>query len=142
MSLSVFMNVRAWTSVYSMCTLWCQPCPSGLRSTGSCSLHWVTFLGRALGQSSCLVHLSLPLFFFFFNSVSSRWASLSDSTCNNRVTFLHLLLHPPSRPSFTTTTDSNTHTHTQTQELILTYPMCAHTYHDKQTYTSHKVGIL
>lgn len=66
---SVFMNVGVCMNVYSMCTLWCQPCPSGLRSPGSCSLRWVTFLGRALGQSSCLVHLSLPPFLLCFLSL-------------------------------------------------------------------------
>lgn len=85
-------------SVYSMCSLWCQPCPSGLRSPGSCSPCWVTFLGRARGQSSCLVHLSLPSFFFSSPPVSSRWAPLSDSTCNYTVTFLHLLLQTSPLP--------------------------------------------
>lgn len=56
-SLFACVCVHFWTcsSVYITCTLQCQPCPSGLPSPGSCSLHWVTFLGRALGQSSCLV---------------------------------------------------------------------------------------
>lgn len=61
---SALVGGCACMSVYSMCSLWCQPCPSGLRSPGSCSPCWVTFLGRARGQSSCLVHLSLPSFFF------------------------------------------------------------------------------
>lgn len=113
MCVSVFLNLGVCTNVYSMCTLWCQPCPFGLHSPSSCSLHWVTFLGRALGQSSCLVHLYLPPFY----SVSCRWAPLSD-TCNYTVTFLHLLLHP--HPSFTTKkSHTNTHINPKTDTNIL-----------------------
>lgn len=110
MCVSIFMNVGVCTSAYSMYTLWCQPCPSGLRSPSSCSLRWVTFLGRALGQSSCLVHLSLPPFYL----VSSRWAPLSDGTCNYTVTFLiyYCTPTPPSPSTTITTTDPDPNTET------------------------------
>lgn len=51
--------------------------------------------GEPWGRAAAGCTSPYPLFY----SVSSRWAPLSDSTCNNTVTFLHLLLHPC--PSFT-----------------------------------------
>lgn len=107
MCMCVLLNVC--TSVNSMCALWCQPCPSGLRSPGSCSLRWVTFLGRALGQSSCLMHLSSPLFPL----------AGPPSLIAHAITQWHSFIYcctpaPPLIP-----------THTLTQSV------CAHTYHDK-----------
>lgn len=86
-------------SVYkSVQYVWHRPCPSGLRSPSSCSFPSDTFLGRALGQSSCLVHLSLPPFFTLFPLAGPL--SLTAHAITQWHSFIYYC-SPPSSSSFT-----------------------------------------
>lgn len=118
----MFVMVCVCRCVYSMCALWCQPCPwPGLRGPAAvpcAGLHsWGEPWGRAAAWCSSPPHplssffffLSFFLFFTLLLGFLLQGPSLSDSTCNNTVTFLHLLLlHPRRPPPPSTSTSAST----------------------------------